>query len=145
MPLKINTTREYSFKHTVSEEEELNVTFKFPFAEEIDYAGLRNMLSSQSSVTNDEVLNEEEGFKVSDAIASRATLLHILRKSLTSCDCVDEEGNPIVIINPDKTVNEINQKAVFEVVKNIPELYEKVQTAYIGVKGKNSETGATQQ
>lgn len=135
VPFLTTSKRVNKFTHE-EDGESFSVTFKFPFAEEINLSKLREKLNVSDDVESN----------------SASTLMYILRTSISDCEDildvdkpVGDSYEPVVVAKEDGTRDEMAQKIVFEIVKSIPTLYDKVITAYIGPKGKNLKTGAMQQ
>lgn len=144
MAFKISLKRKKTFDYSDSDGS-FSVTFDFKYAEDLDKRPLRKKLKEKykdyKPTNTDKVddLTEEDIDYLLDAS-------HIaLRQQLVSCsELFDEEGNEIVITEPDGEINEYFQKAVFELVKSKPELYKDIFAAYTGVSPKNSKTGVTE-
>ena len=146
MVFKVNPNRNVTINHVLKDEEGNEGTFslhlRFKNSEELDYTEYRKRMeySQGTHTVKDEEGNEEE---VEEGAYN--AFLYTLRTSIIGAEPIaDLDGNPLKIIDEEGNVNEENQKAVFEFVKSIPELYDKMITAYQGHLGKNYKTGATQ-
>ncbi len=141
----VNTKRKQEFFQTIEDGEDkfdISVTFDFIKSEDMDYVSIRDKLSDKKPI----LVENEKGKIDKKDVSTYNALLFLLRVSLVSCTGIaDEEENPIIITGEDGKVNETNQVAVFEAVKAIPELFDKVVLAYTGLSSKNSKAGATPQ
>lgn len=122
---------------------EYSVTFDFVIAETMDYGQLRDILSDKTPV---KILNEE-GKPIKDPKTEQpietAGMLNgyyfALRTSLVNWDGIcDMEGNPLPVRDEKSgDIIQANQKAVFEAIRLDKELFDRIQIAYQGHKGKN--------
>ncbi|MHA1790276.1 MAG: hypothetical protein ACTSXT_13770 [Candidatus Helarchaeota archaeon] len=134
--IKLKTNREYTFP--IPNEKEASVTFKFEYSEEKDYSQVSNIMrkaiSSKNNMKEDELIKKVEG----EVAASYQNIQYAsMRKCLIACEGFEDELGKKIIIIENKKVNELAQKVVFEFVKNIPELYEKIELAQNNVQIKN--------
>lgn len=146
MLFKVNPKREETVTEEVVDEEGNSGTFKlhleFQSSEELNYTEYRKRLSTSEGT---EIVTDENGEEQEIDEGTYNAFLYSLRTSIIGAEPIaDLDGEPLVIKDEEGNINEENQKAVFEFVKQIPELYDKLITAYKGHLGKNYKTGATQ-
>ena len=129
MPFTLNPNRKIVIKHKEGDDE-LEAVFVFPCMEE------REDL--------DELLKKLEGFDPNEPNPKSGIKLmwYTLRTALQEVKGItnEETGEPIVI-NGDPEM----QKVVFDFLIGLEGMQEKIFTAYVGPKGKNLKSGATQQ
>ena len=147
----VNPKRRIKFYHTVKEEDvngnpkepiEFSVTFDFVIAEDLDYGELRTKLDDKAPIeiidpkTEKPMVDPKTGETI-DTKGAMNAYLYTLRVSLIDCEGIDDpDGNVLEIIKDGKIIQD-NQKAIFEAITKISDLWEKIQTAYVGHKGKN--------
>jgi len=150
MPFTVNPNRRVKFNAVYKDESgdetqniEYSVTFDFIIAEDVDYGELRSKLEDKTPVeiidpkTNKPQIDPKTEKPIETAGMMNA-YLYTLRTSLVACSGIeDPDGNEITIKDDDGNIIEANQKAVFEAIRMDSELFDRIQTAYLGTKGKN--------
>jgi hypothetical protein len=152
MPFDINPDREYVFDYEIKEGDWIQVTFDFPWSEEMDYTTIRTLLKDVPEFEKNEKIKKLKSGKTitkSDAAIieeskSIQVYYNLLRTSLVGCAGFQNsrDKSEIKIKDSSGGVIEKNQKAIFEFVKKTPKLFEKVSLAYAGeLDSKNVKLG----
>ncbi len=142
MPFQVDPERVFVFDYEIDEGDWVQVTFDFPWSEEIDYGPLRLLLKDVSNEQKSESLKKlrtgkklsKSDAKVVEEAQSVQVFYNLLRTSLVGCEGFENRRTKEEIQIKDKGGNiiENNQKAIFEFVKNTAKLFEKVCLAYAG-------------
>lgn len=136
MAIKIKKERRYEIPFEDKENDvSFKVTYLFVPREDLDKTELRKKLKDQS--VNSKLEQLELAGDTTD---------YILRKSIIGIEgFIDEDtGKELSLYKEDGSIDEQIQKAVFEVVCLYPDTYKDALLAYLGPKGKNLKTGATE-
>ena len=139
MGFVVNPKRDVTFHHTIVEKEkepiEISVSFSFVAAEDIDYVELQKKAEDKTTF---EMIDEGTGKKKTINMGLYNTFLYTLRTSLVGCTgFVDPENNEIKIKDEDGKIIVNNQLVVFEAVRMMKELFDKIIIAYSGTQEKN--------
>jgi len=139
MGFVVNPKRDVIFHHTIVEEDqepiEISVSFSFIAAEDVDYVELQKKAEDKTTF---EVTNEDTGEKKTINMGLYNTFLYTLRTSLVGCTgFVDSGNNEIEIKDKDGKTIVSNQLVVFEAIRLMKELFDKVIIAYSGTQEKN--------
>lgn len=142
----VNPERRVKFNHVHDdgkEKIEFSVTFDFVIAEDVDYGELRDKLKDKQPIdiidpeTNEPLVDP----KTKEPIATAGMMnayLYTLRTSLVEWTGIkNPDGEDLAFKDTDGNLIVAHQKAVFEAIRMIPDLFEKIQSAYLGHKGKN--------
>ena len=158
MAFLIDPKRRHTFKYA-EDDISFSVTFEFTCAEDMDLSEIKKRLGDLNTDKKDDEVEQNKATNF---------MFYNLRKALVECEDINhhETNEPIEIKSPDGSINVENQKGVFEAIRSLmcvvtPEIKDeegnvtqeekkepfinRVITAYIGAKGKNSKPGATQQ
>lgn len=138
MGFVVNPKREVTFHHTIVEEGlesiEISATFDFIFAEDVDYVELQRKAADKTVL----ILKDEKGNEKEVNMGLYNTLLYSLRTSLIACTGFEDPDGKEIKIKDEKGKTIVNnQLVVFEAIRIMKELFEKVVLAYTGTKEKN--------
>ncbi len=114
---------------------EFSVTFDFPIAEDIDYVKIRKKMEGKEKlVTFDEETKKDKEIEAGVYNA----FLYTLRTALVDCEGILlPDGEPIKITDDDGKIIEVNQKGVFNAIRQEADLFDKITLAYQGLSEKN--------
>ena len=126
MPFKINPKRNFTFKHTVGEDS-FEVDFSFRRTEE---PRPKDLLDKLAGVKDTDGLTDD---------MSHFIFFSTLRSALKAQRGIIDEttDKELELVKEDGSINEENQKAIFDFCITLDTLREDIITAYNGFMGKN--------
>ncbi len=146
---ELNPSKKFEFKVEVKEGEWITITFDFPYAEDTDYTLARQILKDLPQLEEDV---RKKNIKAKKKLitymtpeqesAATRVMFNQLRSAIVDCTGFGVKGKDFNIKDEKGNIIDVNQKCIFEFVKNHSDLYEKVLVAYQGeLDAKNLTIG----